>query len=258
MKKQHLTPDGWKPCKAFLKKCKYEKHATLNEVSALIDSAVKDFQQGNPDAAKNFFDNISDPWEEKSSQLDSTKESPSDTKPMNIYELLLDDYDDDEEDKVIQGGNGQYEITCPVARLSDTIVTNKFGDLIKNKATAEELHQNDRPKNYQFGWCGVLAEALYYNNKHVEGYYIFKTEKYPVAGTHRFVKLKDGTYADSQGIWTEEALYSLWKTKDPTTELVQRDPKSINFDEKDDDITTRDIYKTMDELINKHMNGETL
>lgn len=267
MRKRHLTPDGWKPCNAFLKKCKYEKHATLNEVSALIDSAVKDFQQGNPDAAKNFFDNISDPWEETSSKLNSVKEPPSQIESIKLLELLLgeDDDDDDEGLDKVKGEIGQYQITCKAsARHSELPIMHKFGDLIKSKTTAESLHDADPRKDYQLGSCAVLAKALC-SNEHVVGYYMFKTENEPVIGQHHFVKLKDGTYADSLGIWTEEALLSRWKEKEPTAELSVCDPDSPEIKESDVLITedlfpekTKIITKEVTKLINKHMDGKAL
>lgn len=260
MRQEHLTPDGWKPCTATTKECHY-KAASSAEKSALVDSAVEEMKKGKPNVVKNLLDRLAatfKPAKTSSSQLESTKEVPVEIGSTHIDELFLDD-DDDDEDKVIQGKDGQYEIACSVTALGDRVVTNKFGNFIKDKTTAETLHEADPHKHYQFGWCGVLAEALLNENKqNVEGYYIFKTEEHPVTGTHSFVKLKDGTYADSLGIWTEEALFSVWKTKDPTVELSKFDPKSIDSDKKDDDITTRDIYKTVNELIDRHMNGETL
>lgn len=265
MRKRHLTPDGWKPCNAFLKKCKYEKHASRKEVSALIDSAVKDFQQGNPDAAKNFLDNISGPLEKTSSKLNSIEETPSEIGSKNLLELLLgqdEEYDEDEDedgglDKVIQGDNGQYQVTCEDRWQNDARLIHKFGNFIKDEAIAKELHEADPHKRCQLGWCGPLAEGLLKGNEHVAGYYIVKSESKPPR-THIFVQLKDGTYADSLGIWTEEALFSQWKIDNPTRQLSMFDPNSPDYQKPDIDITEQDIFPVINELINKHMNGETL
>lgn len=203
-----------------------------------------------------------------SSKLDSIKEVPVEIGPTNINKFSLEEYDEDDDDEgldtVIQGENGQYQIICRSVRDFDLPVIHKFGDFIKDKATAESLHDADPKKEYQLRSCAVLAKELR-NNEHAVGYYIFKTEKFPVIGTHHFVKLKDGTYADSLGIWTEEALLSKWKEKDPTTELSQCDPNSPDIVESDILITedifpemTKDVKKEVTKLIDKHMNGETL
>lgn len=248
MRQEHLTPDGWKPCNAIFKKCKYERRSISDKASAFIDSAVEDMQKGKPDSIKNLFDKFFGPVK-KGSKLESVKEVQ--VKPIRISVL----------DEVVQGEDGQYEIDCRAVAWGDAVKTHKFGDFIKDKATAEMLHQADPHKWYQLGWCAVLAEGLL-SNEHVAGYYIFKTEKEPVIGEHHFVKLKDGTYADSLGIWTEEALFSTWKANHPTAELSSLDPKSpdylkVKVDIKVD-IEEEDIFKEVTKLIDKHMNGKTL
>jgi hypothetical protein len=265
MRKEHLTPDGWKPCNAIFKKCKYERRNISDKASAFIDSAVKDIQKGKPDAKKNLFDKFFGPVKKSSSKLDSIKEVPVEIGPTNINKFSLEEYDENDDDEgldtVIQGENGQYEIDCRAVAWGDAVKTHKFGDFIKDKATAEMLHQADPHKRCQLGWCSLLAEGLL-SNEHVAGYYIFKTEKEPVIGEHHFVKLKDGTYADSLGIWTEEALFSTWKANHPTAELSSLDPQSPDYKKlKVDikvDITEQDIFPVITELIDKHMNGETL
>lgn len=268
MRKQHLTPDGLKPCNAFFRKCKYEIHTISDEASAFINSAVEDVQKGNPYATKNFFDRLCGPLKKSSSKLDSTKYVPVEIEPTNIYEFSLEEYDEDDDDEgldKVKGENGQYQITCRAsARHFELPIMHKFGDFIKNKTTAESLHDADPRKEYQLGWCAVLAKKLR-NNEHVVGYYMFKTEKEPVIGEHHFVKLKDGTYADSLGIWTEKALLSKWKEKEPTAELSLCDPDSPEI-KGSDALVTEDIFPEMTEiitkevtkLIDKHMNGETL
>lgn len=264
MKREHLTPDGWKPCTAIFKKCKYETRTISDGASAFIDSAVEDVQKGKLDAIKNLFDNFFGPVKKLNSKLESIKEVPIEIEPVHINKFIQEDYDEyDEDDEnegldtVVQGENGQYQIDCRSVRDNDLPITHKFGDFIKDKATAEMLHQADPHKRCQLGWCGPLAEALL-SNEHVAGYYIFKTEEFPVIGTHSFVKLKDGTYADSLGIWTEAALFSKWKDKDQTAELSSFDPTSPDVEKLDIDIMEYDIFPVINELINNHMNGKPL
>lgn len=264
MRQEHLTPDGWKPCTATTKECKYEERR-IADASAFIDSAVEAVQTGKPNAFKNFFNSLCGSVKTPSSKLESIKKVPVEIEPTYIDEVVQESEDDDDEEglnKVVQGEDGQYQIVCRSVRHHDLPITHKFGDFIKNKSTAEILHEADRHKQYQLGWCGPLAEGLLDNNEHVAGYYIFKTEKEPVIGEHHFVKLKDGTYADSLGIWTEEALFSTWKAKHPTAELSSLDPKSPDYKKlKVDinvDITEQDIFFVVEELIDKHMNGKTL
>lgn len=270
MRQEHLTPDGWKPCNAILKKCKYERRSISNKASAFIDSAVEDVQKGKPDAIKHLLDKLDklfSPVKKSNSKLEPKQEAPVEIEPTNIYESLLeeDEYDEDKDlNRVIQGGNGQFKIDCRSVFHHDSRITHKFGDFIKNETTAEMLHQADPKKEYQLRSCAVLAKRLY-ENEHAVEYYIFKTEEFPVIGTHHFVKLKDGTYADSLGIWTEEALLSKWKEKDPTVELSLCDPKSPEITESDILVTkdifpemTEDVTKEITKLIDKHMKGKTL
>lgn len=269
MRQEHLTPDGWKPCNAIFKKCKYERRNVSNKTSAFIDSAVEDVQKGKSDAIRNLFDKFFGPVKKSNLKVDPIKEASVKIEPINLYESLLVEYDEDENedeglDTIIQEETGQYQITCRSPLHFDLPIIHKFGDFIKNKTTAESLHDADPRKEYQLRSCAVLAKELL-NNEHVVGYYMFKTEKEPVIGTHHFVKLKDGTYADSLGIWTEEALLSKWKEKDSTAELFSCDPNSPEILESDalatEDIfpdMTKDVTEEVTKLIDKHMNGETL
>lgn len=234
MKKVHLTPDGIKPCNAVFRKCKYEFHDTHDEGSKLIDSAVKDVQQGKLDAINNFLNNLSDSMK----------------KPRPVL------------NEVFKKKGGQYAVICPDVSQHDAPLTHIFGDFIKDKGTAEKLHKVDRHKHYQLGWCGLLAEGLLRNNEHVEKYYFFQPETGPQSRTHHFVKLKDGTYADSLGIWTEKALFSKWKINNPTRELSIFDRNSPDLKELNAhikvDIKQEYILPVINGLINKHMKGETL
>lgn len=156
-------------------------------------------------------------------------------------------------DTVIQNEDGTYEVVCYDNSMKGNL-THKFGDFIKDLETAERLHKADPHKNYQLGDCGVLAGELWNRNEFVEDYFVFKTEDDPDFGTHHFVRLTDGTYADSLGIWSEEKFLSTWKEIDPTAhfgtfdlddEPEHKDP-NIN-------ISNQDLYNTIDSIIRDHM-----
>lgn len=129
-----------------------------------------------------------------------------------------------------------------------------FGDMTDNFDDLWELHKADPTKQYQDGDCAVLANELWNTNPYVEDYYILSTEDEPEIGIHQFVKLKDGSYADSQGIWSEEKLVSYWKTIDPTVQLkvegtdqpdLKPDPSSI------EEPSNEELYNAITKIINK-------
>lgn len=251
MRKEHLTPDGWKPCNASSKKCMYETRTISDEASAFIDSAVKDVQTGKPNAIRNFFVNLPGQVKKSNSKLESIKKAPVEIEPTYLNEVIQEGDEDDEGlNKVFQGEDGQYEVVCLNIKDNDRPRTHRFGDLIKDKAIAERLHQNDPHKNYQLGLCDHLAEELWTYNKHVEEYCVFNDESQ--SGRHHFVKLKDGTYADSLGIWTEEAFFSKWENNRPTLDgtKVRKNPFLA--------LSTPELFITVNQLIDKHMAGETL
>lgn len=239
MNQEHLTPDGWKPCTASTKECKYEERR-IADVSAFIDSSVEAVQAGKPNAIKNFFGSIKT----------STPKSESALKTLVIPKSppILD--------KVVQGEDGQYQVVCLDRWDNDRPRTHRFGNLIKDKAIAERLHQADPHKNYQLGWCDRLAAELWTYNKHVAEYYIFNTES--DSGIHHFVQLKNGTYADSLGIWTEEPFFSKWKEDRPTLELSTFDKDHTKSRNPFLAISNGELFSTVNELINKHMAGKTL
>lgn len=256
MKQEHLTPDGWKPCTASTKECKYENRRP-SDSSAFISSAVEEVQAGNPNAINNFIDNLDNLFgqvEKSSSKIESRKGVPIEIEPTHIDEFIQEEYEEDDDDeglnKVVQGEDGQYEVVCLDIQDHDRPRTHRFGDLIKDKAIAERLHQDDPHKHYQLGLCDRLAEELWTYNKHVEEYYVFNDESQ--SGRHHFVKLKDGTYADSLGIWTEEAFFSKWENNRPTLDgtKVRKNPFLA--------LSTPELFITVNQLIDKHMAGETL
>jgi hypothetical protein len=248
MKQEHLTPDGWKPCTATTKDCKYEERRIAN-ASAFIDSAVEDVKAGKPNAIKGFFNTLfGSPKKSSSPSIPSVTSvapiapSPVLTLPANV-------------NKVVQGQNGQYEVTCKDP-WEDRMLVHKFGDLITDKTLAERLHKADPRKEYQLGECGVIAGELWNRSEHVKEYYILKTDTEPQFGTHHFVQLKDGTYADSLGIWTEEAFLSYWRDVDPSVEIstfdVEDEPESRN---PNFPISNPELFNVVNELIEQHMKG---
>lgn len=246
MKQEHLTPDGWKPCTATTKECKYEERR-ITDASSFIDSAVEAVQAGKPNAIKNFFNSL----------FGSVKTSPSDTTPEETIPFQPASQPIDM-NQVVQGNEGRYEVTC-YDPWQKAPITHKFGDLIKDKATAERLHQADPKKDYQLGDCGVIAGELWNRSEHVKEYYIFKTDSEPDFGTHHFVQLNDGTYADSLGIWTEEAFLAYWKEVDPSCEIstfdVEEEPefRNPNFT-----VSNLELFNTVNELVENHMQGKRL
>lgn len=252
MKQEHLTPHGWKPCNANTRKCMYETRTIVDEAPAFIKAAVEEVEAGKPNAIKNFFNNLfgsnrkSDFKALTEPALKPTKVVPA---PVDTHPAL---------DQIVQTENGRYEVTC-YDPWQKAPLTHKFGDLIEDKATAERLHQADPKKDYQLGDCGVIAGELWNRSEHVKEYYIFKTDSEPDFGTHHFVQLNDGTYADSLGIWTEEAFLSYWKEVDPSCKIstfdVEEEPefRNPNFT-----VSNLELFNTVNELIENHMQGKRL
>jgi hypothetical protein len=118
----------------------------------------------------------------------------------------------------------------------------------------QKLVEKDYKLMFQNGDCGVLAAELWNTNPHVEEYYYFKTEEDPDFGIHQFVKLKDGTYADSLGIWSEKHFLESWKRVDPTVTFsilpnkdnIKKDPKTK--------IAHPPLFDLITEIIDNHMN----
>lgn len=245
MEKEHLTPDGWKPCTASIQDCKYTE-SRIADSSAFIDSAVEDVQAGKPNAIRNFFNTL---FGAKTIPAQKFSEATVVSKPVPDEPVL---------GKVVQGEDGQYQVTCydPWQKAN---LTHKFGDLIKDKMTAERLHKADPKKDYQLGECGVIAGELWNRSEHVKEYYILRTDTEPEYGTHHFVQLNDGTIADSMGLWTEGAFLDYWKEVDPTVEIatfdVEEEPESRN---PNFTVSNLELFNTVNGLIEDHMKGKSL
>lgn len=252
MKQEHLTPYGWKPCTAEKNGCKYDE-SRIVDASAFIDSAVEDVKAGKPNAIRSFFDTLFGPTKKNSSNV--VPDPFESTSPPTVRAISPETPAVNE---VIQGEDERFEVTC-YDPWQKAFLTHKFGDLIKDKSTAEKLHHADPRKDYQLGECGVIAGELWNRNEHVKEYFIMKTDSEPDFGTHHFVQLKDGTYADSLGIWTEDAFLSYWKDVDPTVKIstfdVEEEPefRNPNFT-----VSNLELFNTVNELIENHMSGKAL
>lgn len=106
--------------------------------------------------------------------------------------------------------------------LSENLSRYPIGNLT-DETTAKQLHDADPYKNYQNGDCGVLANEIWNLSPHADKYYVFKTEEEPIEGIHQLVQLKDGTYVDSLGVWTEEEITSYWATIYPDAKFEEWD-----------------------------------
>jgi hypothetical protein len=87
----------------------------------------------------------------------------------------------------------------------------------------------------------------------VEEYYVLATPQDDVFGIHQFVKLDDGTYADSLGVWSEEKLMSYWTGIEEDVKLnvfddgqpvPPRDPKAK--------VHNRKLFDTISSVIESH------
>lgn len=158
-------------------------------------------------------------------------------------------------DIVTQTEDGRFEVTVYDRHLG--LLTHKFGDHLTDPEIVERLHLADPKKKYQLGECGTIAGELWNLSEHVEDYRIIKTESEPVFGTHHFVRLKDGTCVDSQGLWTEQAFIDYWKDVDSTSEIS-------TFDLDDDSevknpefpVSNPELLNLLKDLVNQHV-GKT-
>lgn len=67
-----------------------------------------------------------------------------------------------------------------------------------------------------------------------------------------FVKLEDGTYADSLGIWSEKEFTDYWKTIQPDVKLESYDDgEPVPEKDKDFDIQNQKLYDIVDGMINR-------
>lgn len=254
MRQEHLTPDGWKPCNVTTRKCMYETRTSVDDAPAFIQTAVEEVQAGKPNAIKNFFNNLFG----SNRKNDSKGLGEPSLHPVKLAPTPVPVPTHPELGKIMQTGNGQYQVACKDA-WQNSILTHKFGDLIKKKVTAERLHNADPRKDYQLGECGVIAGELWNRSEHVKNYFIMKTKSEPDFGTHHFVQLNDGTYADSLGIWTEDAFLSYWKAVDPSCEIANFDvEEEPEFRNPNFTVSNLELFNTVNELIDDHMNGKNL
>jgi hypothetical protein len=267
MKKEHLTPDGWKPCNAKKRDCQYKEVRVAGAASsvpspAFIEDAVEDVKARKPNAIKNFFNNLFGSGKKDDAPAEAlasvkefvpaasapepVKPLPSSTPPKSVTA-----------GEVVQKENGRYEVLCRATGDTD-LYLHKFGDLITDKVTVEKIHQADPNKDYQLGDCGVFARELWNRNEHVKEFCIYYTPHGPKNGVHQFVKLNDGTYADSLGIWTEKAFVDYWEDFDPDGKIMQYEPEEGSSQNPDYSIRNLELFNTVNGIINRHMKGETL
>lgn len=160
---------------------------------------------------------------------------------------------------VEMGVNGQREVECQGFGSKEVLV-HRFGDLITDQTTAERLHKADPLKEYQLGECGVIASQLWNRNEHVEGYYAFRPEQddehMEGYGLHDFVRLHDGTYVDSLGLWSEEALLSSWREVEPEGRIISLDDDAPLEKDPKVRIYNHELFNVLEELITKHVAGK--
>lgn len=271
MSKEHLTPTGWKPCGATVRPCKYPESREISPASsivpAFIAAAVQEVEAGKPNAIRNFFNTLFGKAEKQKSaplaQAPSAAELaqkpapklPVTTEPT-VPPLAPAKPLEAPVSGVEMGVNGQWEVKCKRSGSSE-VLTHRFGDLITDQATAERLHQADMLKDYQLGECGVVASELWNRNQHVEGYYVFRAEEddehMDGYGLHDFVRLHDGTYVDSLGLWSEEALLSSWREVEPEGRIVNMEDSAPAKKNPKVRIYNPELFNVLEGLIAQHV-----
>lgn len=247
--RKHLTVDGWKRCKAQTKPCPYGTHN--NDAKEHIERALKDAKLGNQSGINKFFDFLSTLIPEKSpttltpaapvyvSTSNSTK--PETKKQPETLVLTVNK-------------EGRYETYA--TGYNNEPLLHVFSDLTTNEESVKKLHNADPEKFYQTGDCGVIANEIWNHNDHVEGYYVFITQGEVGSGLHDFVKLKDGTYADSLGVWTEDALLKSWQAVEPKGYISPwEDEEGVEPATKDitTPISNPKLFEALNDVINEHM-----
>lgn len=215
---------------------------------SMIEDAVKEVEERKPNAVKRFFDSLFNPKQKVAPNPQGAKPTTESERAVPALPL---------EDKVVRGEDGQWQVTSKSAGFTDALV-HKFGDLITAQSHAEKLHLADWKQDYQLGECGVLAGELWNLNENVEEYYIMRTDDQPDLGTHHFVKLYDGTYVDSLGLWSEKAFLEYWKDIDPTARIAtfDADPNPVQKRNPKFKISNPELFNTLTELIEKHTAGK--
>lgn len=276
--KQHFSPvtKKWMPCGAQKRACRYvnEPHRF---VEALVDSSpVKSISSAQTSEAitevaealapqvererKSFVKSMMT-WffgEKKSAQtkvaqsedaLYTVPESVS--KAERVAAPAPKNQPNQEIGQVIEK-NGRLEVLSEDDYTGTTGTTvYQFGNFTSLEE-AKQLQKADPIKHYQNGECGVLAGELWHRNPHVVDFCIFSYPEDTVAGIHMFVKLEDGTYADSLGIWSEKEFTDYWKTIQPDVKLESYDDgEPVPEKDKDFDIQNQKLYDIVDGMINR-------
>lgn len=273
MSKEHLTPAGWKPCAATVRPCKYPESREMgsaSDASAFIADAVQEVQAGKPHAIRNFFNTLFGKAKEQpklvppvieekeSSHALPQKSSPklTVTAAPTVPSVSPAKPSQTPVGAVEMGVSGQWEVECGKSRSTEVLV-HRFGDLITDQSVAERLHKADPLKDYQLGECGVIASELWNRNEHVEGYYAFRTEEddehMEGYGLHDFVRLHDGTYVDSMGLWSEEALLSTWREVETEGRIISLEDDAPVKKDRNVRIYNRELFTVLEELISAHM-----
>lgn len=263
MSREHLTPDGWKPCTASVKDCKYDSQRVVDG-AGFIDAAVLDVESGKPNAVRSFFNALFGGKAVAGSVASVSASNPpvpaSPTLELPVVPVTASTASESVLDVVSLGADGRFQVSCETFQGRENIVyVHKFGDFVKDEVNAVRLHEADVSKNYQLGECGVLAGELWNLNSHVREYYIMKTDDDQDFGIHHFVQLNDGSYADSLGVWSEESFLSYWRDVDPSARIgrfemeVQPESRNLEFP-----ISSPKLFNVINEIINKHMNGESI
>lgn len=131
-----------------------------------------------------------------------------------------------------------------------------FGDLT-SKEDAEALHAADLRKKYQNGECGVLASELWNRNPHVVEYYFFSVPEDREWGTHHFVKLDDGSYADSMGVWSEDDLVAYWRAIDKNVSLkVFEEGQPVPEKNPNIEVSNQKLFDAITTAIDHHFEGK--
>lgn len=228
MKKEHLTPDGWKPCSADKKTCRYE-HRTVSPAN-ISQFFTYLFGSNKPEPAPSV------------SPVPAPVKAAAPAKP--VRDPLLN--------KVVENEEGRFQVLS-LSYGQEKPLVHMFGDLVKDRSIVEALQSADVKREYQMGECGALAGELWNTNEHVEDYYVYKTDDEPVFGLHQFVKLKDGTYADSMGIWSHEALTSYWGSVAPGEIALFDDGEPIPDKKPNLTISNPALFAAVNDVIANHM-----
>lgn len=243
--KKHLTVDGWKRCKAATKPCPYGTHN--NDAKEHIERALKDAKLGQQGGINKFFDFLSTLIPERTASV-----AVMHAKPVNETKLHITT----QPETLVLTKNEEGRYITYAAGYNNEPLLHTFSNLTTNEENIKKLHDADPEKFYQTGDCGVIANEIWNHNEHVEGYYVFKTKDEVGTGLHDFVKLKDGTYADSLGIWTEDALLKSWQTVEPKGYITPwEDEEGVEPATKDTTtpISNPKLFEALNDVINEHM-----